>query len=319
VEGSRTTIARRLAAPEGPTIVGEDLLVSVCSLDRDPAWPTRGGDIVVTMRGAEPTTRIVFSTSTEDVTGIPAGLAFGPDGALYVADEGHRAMLRVTADLEQTAFISMFEDTPINGPNDLSFDEDGNLFFTDPWTSSASNPVGAVYGYEWGPGELRRIDHGLAFPNGIVIRAGWLFVAETFTNTVWRYRISGPGQAGERELFCRLPDVPGVEVQGPDGMAFDTAGRLYVAHLGSGAVHVFDPDGRPLDPIPVGGSHPTNVCFAGPSLDRLIVSVDDAGELQEIELGVEGDRLNHCPTRRADHPWTVALRELLEEGRELAR
>jgi sugar lactone lactonase YvrE len=308
----RTTLARQLAAPEGPTIVSDELLVSVCSLDRDPSWPTKGGDIVVTRRGAAASTQIVFSTSFNGVDGIPAGLAFGPDDALYVADEGHRAMLRVTAGLEISNFIASYRGEPINGPNDLSFDEGGDLYFTDPWTSSAANPVGAVYGYDWGAGELHRIDQGLAFPNGIIAREGSLYVAETFTNTIWRYRISSPGQAGERQRFCRLPDIEGVAVQGPDGMAFDDQGRLYVAHLGSGQIHVFDPDGKGLDPIPVAGSHPTNLCFAGPTLDHLVVSVDDVGELQEIDLGVKGDRLNFCPSRRPDHPWTVALLAVLE-------
>jgi gluconolactonase len=308
-----TTVASQLAAPEGPTIVTDDLVLSVCSLDRDPGWPTRGGDIVVTSLAAPGRSRKVFSTSVDGVKGIPAGLAFGPDGALYVADEGHRAMLRVDADLNVSTFISDHQGQPINGPNDLSFDASGNLYFTDPWTSSATNPIGAVYGYAWASEKLYRIDEGLAFPNGIVARDGYLYVAETFTNTIWRYRIVGPGQATDRQVFCRLPTLDGAAVQGPDGMAFDASGRLYVAHLGSGQVHVFDPEGSALPPIAVGGASPTNVCFAGQALDRLVVSVDDVGELEVIDLGVEGDRLQACPTRRPDHPWARALKALLED------
>ena len=309
---SRTVVARRLAAPEGPTIVTDDIVMNVCSLDRDAAWPTKGGDITACRLGDPDSTRVIFSTSTEEVKGIPASLAFGPDGALYVADEGHRAMLRVTADLEQTEFITDFEGRRVNGPNDLSFDEDGSLYFTDPWTSSADHPIGAVYGYDWSVGRLHRIDDGMAFPNGIIARAGYLYVAETFTNTIWRYRINGPGRAGDRAAFCRLPDLPDAAVQGPDGMCFDASGHLYVTHLASSHVFRFDADGREVARIQVGGTHPTNVCFAGPSLDQLLVTVDDAGELQRIDLGTEGDRLNFCPSRAPDHAWAVTLTTMLE-------
>lgn len=312
MSGDRTSVARKLAAPEGPTIVTDDLVVSVCSLDRDSAWPTRGGDIVVTRLSRPGSSRVFHSTSTETTTGIPAGLAFGPDGALYVADEGHRALLRLTADLDQTAFIKEFQGGPINGPNDLSFDEDGSLFFTDPWTSNAENRVGAVYGFDWKAGSLHMIDEGMAFPNGIIARDGVLFVAETFTNSIWRYRITGPGRAEGRELFHRLPDVPGAEVQGPDGMACDEEGRLYVTHLASRHVYVVDPQGSELERIEVGGTHPTNVCFGGPRLDQLLVTVDDIGELQRVELGVKGDRLNFCPSQQGGGAWARTLAAILD-------
>lgn len=310
MERNWSTVAGRLAAPEGPTIVTEDLVLNVCSLDRDTDWPTRGGDISVSRLSVPGSSRVVLSTSTDGVKGIPAGLAFGPDGALYVADEGHRAMLRVTADLEQTIFISEYEGAPINGPNDLSFDRDGSLYFTDPWTSNADHPVGAVYGYDWSTAKLHRIDTGMAFPNGIVAREGYLYVAETFTNSIWRYHISGPGQADGRERFCRLPDLPGAAVQGPDGMCFDAHGDLYVTHLASGRIFRFDVRGVEVETIAVGGTHPTNVCFAGPRLDQLLVTVDDAGELQRIDLGAPGERLNFCPSRVPDHAWAMTLADL---------
>jgi gluconolactonase len=312
VSGDRTSVARNLAAPEGPTIVTGDLVVNVCSLDRDMTWPTRGGDIVVTRLSDPGSSRVFHSTSTQSTTGIPAGLAFGPDGALYVADEGHRAMLRLTADLEQTAFITEFQGKQINGPNDLSFDEGGNLYFTDPWTSNAQNPVGAVYGYDWETGSLRLVDEGMAFPNGIVARNGALFVAETFTNSIWRYQIDGPGRADGRELFYRLPDVPGAEVQGPDGMACDAEGRLFVTHLASSHVYVVDAQGSEVGRIEVGGTHPTNVCFGGQRHDQLLVTVDDIGELQRIELGVKGDLLSFCPSQQGDGAWARTLTAILD-------
>jgi gluconolactonase len=299
--------AEKLCAPEGPVVGPNGWILNVCSFTRDESWPTRGGDITATHISRPRETHTVFSTSTDEVDGIPAALAFGPDGALYVTDEGRTAIVRVAPDGTQTDFISHYEGEPINGPNDLSFDPDGNLFFTDPFTSSLTNPIGAVYGYEWATGALHKIRDGMAFPNGIVARDGRLYVAETWTNKIWVYEIVGPGQAeGERE-FCTLPALDVEGINGPDGMAFDADGNLYVATFRSGFVYVLDPTGRLIESIPAGGQSPTNVCFGGEELDTMFVTVDDTGEITTIPAGVRGQRLNFCPSLSADHPWAAML------------
>ena len=78
--------------------------------------------------------------------GIPAGLAFHRDGSLYVADEGDEihGVLRV-ANGQATILVNDFEGQPLNGANDLVFDENGVLYFSDPWRSSAENPIGGFY------------------------------------------------------------------------------------------------------------------------------------------------------------------------------
>ena len=58
------------------------------------------------------------------------------------------------------------------GPNDLDFDAEGNLFFTDPWGTgpgpNLTDQTGAVYQYSR-DGMLRKVmDSGL-FPNGIAV------------------------------------------------------------------------------------------------------------------------------------------------------
>jgi sugar lactone lactonase YvrE len=58
-------------------------------------------------------------------------------------------------------------------------------------------------------------------------------------------------------------------------MAFDVAGNLYVAHYGGGDVIILNPKGEPVERIPVGGLHPTNVAFGGP--DRRILFVTEVG------------------------------------------
>jgi gluconolactonase len=317
------TLARGLCNVEGPTVAPGGWVLNVNSLSRpsEPSWPTRGGDVTATHLERPGETSVLFNTSSDAVEGIPCALAFGPDGAVYVPDEGRRAMLRITPEGAIEDFITDWDGERLNGPNDLAFDTHGNLYFTDPWTSSPRNPVAGVYGYSWSSGELHRIDSGMQFTNGIVVRDGLLLVAETYTRMVWSYELGDDGRAGNRQPFCRLPDVDdapplptnvqevlGVEyVCGPDGMACDAQGRLYVAHYSGGGIFVYDRAGEHVGTIPTVGKIPTNVCFAGPDHDQLVAAVDDVGELVVYDLGIPGDRLPFCPSGEADHPWTAML------------
>jgi gluconolactonase len=301
--------------PEGPVVGPNGWILNVCSFAApDPGWSVQGGDISATHVSRPLVTHTVFNTSTPEVAGIPAALAFGPDGCLYVTDEGRRSVARVTPDGLVEDFITTFDGKRINGANDLSFDADGNLFFTDPWGSSPDNRIGQIFGYTWATGELHLIAEGMAFPNGIVVRDGRLYAAETYANTIWVFDVSGPGMASGKSEFCRMPDVPdspvmwqGKPISGPDGMAFDDAGNLYVAHVGSGFIYVYDRDGRQIDAIPSGARKPTNVCFGGPALDMLYVTVDEPCIVERFDLGVTGQRLNFCPSSTADHPWARML------------
>ena len=302
--------AEKLSAPEGPIIAPNGWMLNVCSLTlKDRDWPRLGGDITATHLSRPMVTHTVFNTSTEKIEGIPAALAFGPDGCLYVTDEGRRSIVRVTHEGEKSDFIYQYCGKQINGPNDLCFDQDGNLFFTDPWGSSLKKPIGSVYGYEWSTGSLYQIHTGLAFPNGILVRDGRVYAAETLTNKIWAYDIVGPGKARNPVEFCRLPDLKVKNLTGPDGMAFDEEGNIYVATYGVGFVYVFDRAGKLIEGIPTGGTRPTNVCFGGPDFDTLFVTIDDPGTIVTIKVDVPGYRLPFCPSSSADHPWSKMLPE----------
>ena len=217
--------------------------------------------------------------------GIPAGLAFHRDGSLYVADEGEdiHGVLRV-ADDRATILVNEFAGQPLNGANDLVFDSNGVLYFSDPWRSSAENPVGGFYRL-FPDGRLQRIDHGLAFPNGVALSADGaaVYLAETYHNRILRYPIASDGAVGRREDFAILSGG-----DGPDGMAFDAAGNLYVAHYGGGKVAVFDRSSTMIEEIPVPGAKVTNVAFGGPDRRTLVITEVETASLYQTQVDVPG-------------------------------
>ena len=80
--------------------------------------------------------------------------------------------------------------------------------------------------------------------------------------------------------------VPGGD--GPDGMAFDEAGNLYVAHYGGGKVAVFDPSGKMIEEIRVPGAKVTNVAFGGPDRRTLVITEVETASLYQTRVDVPG-------------------------------
>jgi gluconolactonase len=218
--------------------------------------------------------------------GIPAGLAFHADGALYVADEGDaiHGVLRITPEGARSTAADAYEGQPLNGANDLVFDAQGRLYFSDPWRSSLQNPVGGFYRLH-PDGRLEQLDRGLAFPNGVALAADGsaAYLAETWTNTVHRYAIAPDGAVGHRQPWATLEDRPG-----PDGMAFDADGFLWIAHFGAGTVDVLDPDGRTVERVPTPGSKPTNVAFGGPDRRTLVLTEVETAAVYRTRVATPG-------------------------------
>jgi sugar lactone lactonase YvrE len=82
--------------------------------------------------------------STRDLAkydGIPAGLQLDRAGNLWCADM-KRGVTKVTAEGVLTFEVTTFEDKPIRGCNDCSFDSQGNLYLTAPAGSGKGKPNG---------------------------------------------------------------------------------------------------------------------------------------------------------------------------------
>jgi gluconolactonase len=192
--------------------------------------------------------------------GIPAGLAVDAEDHLWVADM-RRGLLRVSPDGTVEGVVERFEDKPIRGCNDLTIDEQGNIYFTAPAGSNADNPVGELY-CRLIDAQVLRLDQGFAFCNGIALwpRGKMLVVAETFTRKLWAYDVVAAGRLANKRVWATLS---GSHRGGPDGIDFDIDGNLLATNWGGGAIEVFDPHGKPLERIATPFEQPSNLHFGG--------------------------------------------------------
>src|ERR1700720_3564194 len=94
------------------------------------------------------------------------------EGKLYLTTR-HRGILVYDPQTKQVStLVYTYRNQLFKGPNDLDFDAEGNLFFTDPWGTGPGpdsvDEAGAVYQYST-EGILRRIISTGQFPNGIAV------------------------------------------------------------------------------------------------------------------------------------------------------
>ncbi len=269
-----TKITEGLPGAEGPVFDRDGRLFMV--------WPGEGLVLEILEGGGK---REVCNTG-----GIPAGLQVDPENVIWIADM-KRGILKTTREGELAPVVETFEGSPIRGCNDLYFDGVGNLYFTAPAGSNADEPVGEVF-VLLPDGDARRLDDRYKFSNGLAVTGDdrTLIVAETYARSLWAYDVSDPGTAKNKGLFARLP---GDDEGGPDGMDFDEAGNLLVAHWAGSSVDVFTPGGELLERVEMPFEHATNVHFGGEGNAWVYVTAGTPGELWKFKWDRPGQK-QHC-------------------------
>ena len=170
------------------------------------------------------------------------------------------------------------------GVNDLSFDAQGRLYFTDQGQTGLHDPSGRVYRL----GTDGRLDLLLAnapSPNGIALGAGdkLLFVAVTRGNQVWRAPLLADGSVSKMGAFQTF-----FGTSGPDGLAVTADDGLVVAHASLGGAFVLNPRGELTHFVrSPAGQTITNVAFR-PGSSQLVMTDSQTGTVLEAEMPVAG-------------------------------
>jgi gluconolactonase len=204
---------------------------------------------------------------------------------------GARAVLRYEHNGSVSALASHYRGKQLNSPNDLCFDQQGRIYFTDPRYGDASDVEQdclAVYRIEL-DGSLTRVIDDMQYPNGILISAdnSKLYLvdhnpAPGGNRTLVSYSIDEAGRCSRRSLIYDYGAG-----YGGDGMVLDVAGNIYLTageHEKAG-IYIFSPDERLIGFIPVPET-PGNCTFGGPDLRTLYVAASTS--LYRIRLNIPG-------------------------------
>ncbi len=282
--------AEGFAFPEGPAYDGKgNLAVSNCNSDHIDKVSAEGRAIQFK---ADPN-KFTFEKTN--------GLTFHEDGCLYACDFGRKAILQIFPDGRTEIVADKCDDMGFKGPNDLAFDPEGNLYFTDPAGSDAEHPIGCVYRIARGTRKVTRVVEHLAFPNGLAFSADGktLYLAESSHCRILKATVKPDGSLDTPMLFCQLPDK-----HIPDGINFDQAGNLYVATVGPGLVTIIDKTGKIARTVKLPGTDVTNLEFGGKDLKTLYVTEAQKGIVYKMQ--VESSGLPSVP--RAEQYHKVAHR-----------
>ncbi len=197
------------------------------------------------------------------------GLALDGEGRLTACEHGDRRISVLTRGGGKRTLVNRYQGLRLNSPNDLVFDSQGSLFFTDPpygLPEGAADPrreLDFCGVYRLDPDStLTLLTKQLARPNGIGLSPDQktLYVAQSDPNEpIWMsFPINDDKTLGEgTKLYDGTEAMK--EFEGlPDGLAVSADGTIFGS--GPGGIYVLTPAGKLLGRI-ITGQRTSNCSF----------------------------------------------------------
>lgn len=290
-------IAEGLAFPEGPVVMadGSVIVVEIRRGTVTRCWGQGRSEVIA------------------EVGGGPNGAAIGPDGALYICNnggfgwsdsnpmqmgEGYSGGRIERVDLSTGRTDRLYDrcgEHALRGPNDLVFDKQGGFWFTDYGKDMGRvrDKGGLYYARPDGSG-IVEADFGNSGSNGVGLSPDEqvLYVAETSASRLWAYDLATPGVIHRQKgPFAGrvVGSVP--RLQFFDSLAVTASGRICVATVLEGGVVSFSPDGEFVT-YPTPDRYTTNICFGGEDMMDAYLTFSKGGQLVKTRWPEPGLRLN---------------------------
>ena len=269
MEAGPDILARNLGFPEGPVLCPE-------------------GSVIVTEIRHGALTRVWPDGSTNRLLscgGGPNGLAWGPDGALYVCNNGgnryedgnpsgigphpdyrHGSIQRVDLTTgEVRTLYTAAAGHRLSAPNDLVFDRQGGFYFTDHGKRFARHrDLGGVFYALPDGSSVTEVAFPVFSANGCALSPDerTLYVADTIGARLLAFAIEAPGRLAPPPRFTPhsgrvIAGLPGEATF--DSMAVLADGNIAVATLVTGRITEFTPGGSVVREVAMPDRLPTNL------------------------------------------------------------
>ncbi|MGH2617883.1 MAG: SMP-30/gluconolactonase/LRE family protein [Thermomicrobiales bacterium] len=272
----------------------EDFAPFVHGLDH-PEGVTTGPDGTIYAGGeAGQIYRVDLAGGWEQIAttgGFILGLCLDRDGAIYACDLSLSAVMRIAPDGSVSPYSGGAVDRAMNVPNYPVFDAAGNLYVSD--SGGWKDHGGCLFRIRPG-GETEVIGEGLeAFPNGMALHPDGdrLYVVLSNLPGVVSLELGADGSVGPPQSMVELPRTV------PDGLAFDVEGNLYIACYTPDVIFRLTPGGSLAilaeDWESVTFATPTNVAFAGPGRETLVVASLSRWHLTKGAMPIAGAALRY--------------------------
>ena len=295
-------VAEGLLFPEGPVAMAD-------------------GSVILTEIQGQRISRIAPDGTREtvaDTGGGPNGAAIGPDGALYVTNNGgsfqfidmgglnvpgptppsHTGGSIQRVDLASGAVTTLYTECDgkrLVGPNDLVFDRQGGFWFSD---HGCSTPDGRKFGALYyalidGSKITRHRDHFVS-PNGVGLSPDekTVFMADTTLGRLWSFDVAEPGVLAPAAGFAPghvVCNLPGYQLL--DSLAVEAGGKVCVATIINGGITAFDADGS-TEHFAFPDVIVTNICFGGADMRDAWITASGTGKLYKTRWPRPGLKLN---------------------------
>jgi gluconolactonase len=279
------------------------------------------GSVILTEIKGQRLTRVRPDGSKELVVetgGGPNGAAIGPDGAIYITNNGgafqwldnagmtipgptppsHTGGSIQRYDLTTGALTTVYDSCDgrrLIGPNDLVFDKAGGMWFSDHGCSTPEGrKFGAIYYAKADGSHISRQRDHIISPNGIGLSPDerTVYLADTQLGRLWSFDVAAPGELAPAAGFATgnvVCNLPGYQLL--DSLAVEAGGKVCVATIINGGITAFDPSGT-TEHYAFPDLIVTNICFGGPDMMTAWITASATGKLFKARWPRPGLKLN---------------------------